>query len=644
MRPGNVTLAWAASQLSGVLLALVVAFLAGLIALTATAGTGSPTLTNRAVGTAFGSVFVVLVARNPRQSPEHIKLSHRYGSASPSRSVSAILTVGAIILSFFVTYPRWTEIDNSVLGNTGDSGLNIFILEWQIHAMGQDIGGYFDPNILDPERFTLVWGPTLTPLVPFYALFKALSTNPVLSFNLLMVMATFLTLIAGYVFLRQASFSQFLAGVGALLHATTGQRAAHLGHLDSYQTLWIPVFGTLIVLVWTKGGLRYAVGLGLALGLSLLNAPYYFLGGTALCGAMVVLGLKDPKNVPWKGLLVAAGSALLVSGPILVMSRLAGLSRSVQEVFPVHWADFYHPGAFTPGMRWLAAAAASAGGGATLENWLFPSLALTVLGGLGAGTWLRSFRKGSCPLPHTHPCPLPKLLFATAAVGIVMAAGPYLSLAGRRIPLPMLALIQAPGFDTVRVTGRFMALAYLPLTVLALVGLQAASCVRRRSLKVGLFTILIGCILATTLSFQPLTPIDVSGKPAIVNRALASKPRGVVVELPWPSCPGEGCLYTEPPRMIWSRYDWLPRLGGYRSHVPDYWLEAQESLANFPDFKSMNFLDRFGVRYVILRVSAGEQGQHFDMTAASRMAEQARRTRQIGAVQRFGDDYLVTLR
>ena len=96
--------------------------------------------------------------------------------------------------------------------------------------------------------------------------------------------------------------------------------------------------------------------------------------------------------------------------------------------------------------------------------------------------------------------------------------------------------------------------------------------------------------------------------------------------------------------MIWSRFDWFPRLGGYSGHIPDYWIPAQESLGGFPDERSLDFLHRFGARYLILRVSAGEEGAHFNKKEAAEIAESARQNPGIAGVEQLGNDYLLTLR
>jgi hypothetical protein len=207
----------------------------------------------------------------------------------------------------------------------------------------------------------------------------------------------------------------------------------------------------------------------------------------------------------------------------------------------------------------------------------------------------------------------------------------------------MLLLMNLPGFESARVTGRFMASALLALTIVSLVGLKSLT--SRVGKKVGplLMAMLTAVALLTTQASYPAVALDVSGRPADVNREMATRPMGLVVELPWSGCPGL-CLYTEPPRMIWSRFDWFPRLGGYSGHIPDYWIEAQESLRGFPDELSLDFLRRFGARYVILRVSAGEEGTHFTEDEAAATASTARLSPAIADVERFGNDYLLTLR
>ena len=639
MNTGRVAARWGAGLVSTLLLSLVPAYLAGGLALAATGGE-SPA----AVSVAFFATLALFVGIHLRPIPSHDARQHLKVLDEAKRGVAPALMLASIPISLLITYPRIARIGSLIVGNTGDSGLNIYLFEWQMYAAINDLGSYFDPTIFAPEKFTLFWGPAYIPLVPAYALAKLLTGNPIASFNLMMVAASAATLFATYLFARKAGFGRLSSGVGAVLFATTGQRMAHLGHLDSFQTLWIPVIAILLLSVWEKNLARHGALLGVALGLSLLSAPYYFLAGAGVVGMMIAIHLPDWRSMPWKGIAAALATTLAIGGPVLVMSRLAGLNRSFEELVPISWADFYHPGAYVPAMRWLATAAEGVGGGKTLENWLFGSLVLTLLGTVGAWMWLRSQRKGLCPLPAAHPKALVSVMVALAVSGLVMAAGPYLRAGGKLIPLPMLLLMKLPGFESARVTGRFMASALLALTIVSLVGLESLISRVVRNVRSLLMAMLAALALLTTQASYPAVALDVSGRPADVNRELATRPTGLVVELPWSGCPGYGCLYTEPPRMIWSRFDWFPRLGGYSGHIPDYWIEAQESLRGFPDERSLDFLRRFGARYVILRVSAGEEGTHFTEDEAAAAASTARLSPGIAGVERFGNDYLLTLR
>ena len=643
MTSGKLTTTRTSQGLSTLLLSLVVAYSASVGALVLVSGRST-----RSVAAAVATTFVVTLAGclaaflrrpqelRPSQDPEPPR-----DRAGPAATV--VLLATALTVAFLITYPRLSDIGSQLLGDTGDSALYIYLLEWQLHAATQDPTRYFDPNIFAPEPSTLLWGPALIPLVPAFGLFKAATGNPIAAFNLLMVAVSFATLATTYLFLRHAGFRRLLCGLGALLYATTAQRMAHLGHLDTFQTLWIPTFGLLMLRLWETRRLKYGLLLGLSFGISLLAAPYYFLAGLGLVGTMVTIHLPSWRTVPWRGLLASAGTTLLIGGPILLVSRSSGLRRSPEEIVPIHWADFYHPGYFTPAMDRLAAAAGAAGGGLTLENWLFPSVALTLLGSLGAVYWMRPGSNGTSPLPDNHPPQLPGLLAAAAISGLVMAAGPHLNIGNRRVSLPMAAVVRLPGFDSARVTGRFVAPAFLALTVLSLIALRAVlprmTTWSGRSLVAA---IAIFSLVFTRTDF-PSTPLDVSGPAAQVNRELATRPPGLVVELPWSACPGYGCLYTEPPRMIWSRYDWFPRLGGYSGHIPDYWPAAADSLAGFPDQRSLEFLEEYGVRYVLLRVSAGEQGTHFTEEQAAALASESRRVPGIANVQKVENDYLLTL-
>ncbi len=556
MRPGSIR-SWSTHLAGTFLLSLVLAYIAGLLPLAVSAGLDQA-VSPRAVALAFGLTLIALVAEFRHPPDEALQPAEASGSEGPSgRWVVLALLAGAAATAFFTTYPQIDRISEQIIGNTGDSGLNIYLLEWQLHAATRDPGSYFDLNIFAPERFTLFWGPSLIPLVPLYALLK-LCGGIIPAFNLLMVLTSFATLIATYYFTRTAGFDPLGSAVGAVMFSTTGQRMSHLGHLDSIQTLWIPVFAALLLKSWQLNRVRHGLLLGLALGCCLMSAPYYFLAGLGFIGVLVVIQLAAQRKLPWKSLAPAAAITLTIGGPILVLSRLAGVDRSPDELFPINWSDFYHPGAFTPAMEWLASAAGAAGGGESLENWLFSSIIMVLLAAFGAWTWLRARQAGRNCLPPGGPDVLVHLLAAGAVSGVLMSIGPYFRLFGLTIPLPMLAVMKLPGFDGARVTGRFIAPAFLSLTVVALVGLGALASRMRGFGRPAFFVAFAAAVLLTTHTVYPSVGLDIAGPPSQVNRVLATRPLGLVAELPWPGCPGLGCLFTEPPRMIWSTYDWYP--------------------------------------------------------------------------------------
>ncbi|HEX9765984.1 MAG TPA: hypothetical protein VGA36_04415, partial [Nitriliruptorales bacterium] len=506
---------------------------------------------------------------------------------------------------------------------------------------------FFDLNIFAPESGTLSWGPAVTPYLLVFVPVRWLTGSPLAGLNTSLVVVTVLTLVVTFGFLRRLGFGDLAAATGAVLYAATWERLTHVVHLESYATFWIPLVGWLFLRACERRRPRDGLLLALGLGGAFLGGPYYFVG-VALAIAVLVAVLavrRDLDAAAVRTVAVAAVVTAVIVGPFVWFTLVADLQRPLDHVQAASWLDPFHPGPFATMMRAFGPAAVAGGASGAFEHDVHPGVGLAVLGAVGAVEVLRRRRGGKRALPTDDPLAI-ALLVILALVGIVLFIGPVLRVGQATFTLPSRLLWELPGIRNLRANPRLVALPYLGLTVLAAVGIQALTArltTRNARLAVGATAVTVTLVLSIS-SVPASERFDVDAPATQVNRVLAQRPTGVVLELPWPNCPGR-CLHTEPARMVWSRYDRMPRLGGYSGYVPDYWLRIQELSVEWANPDVLRELrERWEVRYLILRTSAPEGGVRLTPEAAATLATTLARDGQIERAEHIGPSWLVTLR
>jgi hypothetical protein len=150
-----------------------------------------------------------------------------------------------------------------------------------------------------------------------------------------------------------------------------------------------------------------------------------------------------------------------------------------------------------------------------------------------------------------------------------------------------------------RAPSRFGIVALMAIAMLAAFGLRAFQ--QRVAVPVAAVLVALafgGCLVEyrTTLTLAPVT----AQPPEAVNvyAAVRRLGPGVVLELPLPTLdrlPGHEALYA-----FWSDQHWHPLVNGYSGYYPPEFLELVVNTHGFPAPVTTAFLERIGVRYVIV--------------------------------------------
>ena len=145
------------------------------------------------------------------------------------------------------TWPLATGLTRDIPWDLGDSLLNAWILAWDADHLRRflsgDFGalrGFWDANIFYPERLTLAYSEHLiaqaVQILPVYAL----TSNIILSYNLLFLSTFVLSGLGMYLFVRQVTRSDRAAFVAGLIYAFAPYRVPQFSHLQVLSAQWMP--------------------------------------------------------------------------------------------------------------------------------------------------------------------------------------------------------------------------------------------------------------------------------------------------------------------------------------------------------------------------------------------------------------------
>lgn len=511
-------------------------------------------------------------ADGPSSSPASDASTGPATSAPPARhSGAAALLAAALAYAAAVIALSWplarsagtTLVDPLKLPAAGgvwgrvDLDLLVWILAWTAHALAVQPADLFQANIFHPAKDTLASSENLLGLAPLSAPLFLLTHNPVLTYNVTVLVVVWLAAVCTFALVRDWSGSAgaaFLAGAAfALGPQLTGSfirlhvSAVHffpLVLLLAWRAASRPRVSTLLALVAVTA-LQMLAGIYVAFELAVLLAAFTpALWWEARRSGRSVL-------VPLAALAVGT-AALAVVAPAYLRVRASGTLPDLPEAVA-------HVATTSPTPRlvwsWLVAELTTYG------------LALAAFG-LLAGTGSLHLRLG--------------LLLATAA-GLLLSTGTTLPLVpGTTLPSVYEILMHAvPGFAGMRSPSRFLVIPLLTISVLG--GLGAARIVGVLGALLGTrgrrFGTALACVAAAAIVVLrvpampvplPLVPVQLGGVAYAAHAWLAKQPeRGAVLDLPVMNSSMDGGATLATGRaMLGSTLHFLPLVNGYSGHPP----------------------------------------------------------------------------
>ncbi len=530
----------------------------------------------------------------------------------------------------------------------GDPLLQIWVLRWNIHKLSTSLSSYFDANIFYPYQNTFAYHDHMFGLgllgLPIYAL----SHNPILTYNLLFLLSFVLSAYGMFLLVRELTSHSGAAWIAGFIFGFLPYRFTHLDHLNLLSIYWLPfcfLFVTRYFFSESRSTCKISTTIALWYLCFLLQAltsfNYLFFSVIAIgvYASLLLLLRWNARAMLWRnvvrrdftlfliGALLTGFVLLLFARPYLKANREMGFERSVTETIDLS-ARLRHYGV-APENNLLYGKVTRAWQSSSTyfrEQILFPGI-IPVMLALSAIIVRRSTLKN----PSIE-------VFTIAYMGVLLAAfilslGPFLTIAGRMIPLPYSWLYQfLPGFKSMRVPARFGLLVAFAMAVLAGIGFSRIDWlfkVRKARIRSFLtFLVISGMILLEYWSL-PRSLSHYPGNFDLIPAAyqwLAKQPDDVrLIELPV-SSPKDNFE-----AMYYSTFHWKRIINGRSAFLPNGISGVLNEMRHFPSQRTVDLLQQLGINSVLWHT------QDVGEDIIEKLPEGANLMKQ------FGTDLLITL-
>ncbi|SCG55172.1 hypothetical protein [Micromonospora humi] len=514
----------------------------------------------------------------------------------------ATLVVAAAMTWPTLRYPRYT-----LPQDYWDPSLQAWQMAWSGHILRTDPAMLWHSNTFFPENWSFAFSDTLLGYAPA-GLIGVGPEQAVLRYNIMFVLAHALAAFGAYALARQLGAGRIGGAVAGASFAYAPWLLAQAGHLHIISNGGIPLALAMLArghgwslrhgyrprrrhAGWALAGwLVAAWQLTLGFGIGLPFA--YLLAGVGLVAVVLWFVRRRRVKRPFGrrlfladlvGALVFAAVGGLLAIPFFKVAELhPNAARSLAEI------QLYSPpasGFFTAPAESRVWGGLHEGARAVLpwhpEMTLLPGFALYALaaGGLFFSVWRVRHR-----------------LFLLAGVLVTMAlAMGTRFLDGRFTYVPLFDYL--PGWNGLRTPGRMMLWTTLLLGLLA-AGAVTAFCMRVRELAAERVPPWPGPWLRLA-TLVPLLLVLAEGLNVTPHPVVPRQPAAMrTVDGPMLVLPSSQNL--DQPVMLWSTDRFQPMVNGGSGFTPNSQAQVREATVSFPDYASIDYLRRIGVRNVVV--------------------------------------------
>ena len=320
-----------------------------------------------------------------------------------------------LLLTLVLTYPQVLHLGDSVR-DKGDPLLNAWILSWDAGHIGRlDFARFFDANIFYPQPKTLAYSEYLIPQSLAALPVILLSGNPILAYNVVLLLAFLTTGLGMYLLARRLTGNTLAAIAAGMIYAFSPFMFSHLYHVQILTAGGIPLAFLFLHRFFERDRFGDLLLFGLFFVLQALANGYYALYLTLFAGLFIALfalvrrKYKEPRF--WLRMAACGVLIALCLAPFFYqyfsLQKEMGFSRDISSA--ARLTSYLA----TPRTNDLY-------GGLTAryarrERELYPGAVAFLLGCAGAGLCLKLKRRETSPEARPAGRPARALLWATSA-------------------------------------------------------------------------------------------------------------------------------------------------------------------------------------------------------------------------------------
>ena len=507
-----------------------------------------------------------------------------------------------------------TDLDSHAIVD-GDPALMNWQLQWVSRALYVDPWNLFNGNTFHPHPNVVALTDHMLALAVVNAPLSLLSDSPWFGYNVLILLAYYLSCIGGYWFMREVTGSH-QAGVWAgIFWGFLFFRIHHMGHLQILSYQWMPFVAAALIRFLKSPTCGRALAFSVCFVAQAL-VSWYLAVITAILVLMLTL-LHAGRRLTLRHATGFAAAATLCAAVILPAAIPYRTSlqetnlgdRAAEALVPrdrVSISNYLEPPRAT-----ILGQMRQAGPSIWGEKTLFVGYtALTLaLVGLLAQCSRRAMPAGD------ESAPLPMASKRWIATGVCLVVAGFALAKGftssQQVRLPLFYLAELPGLDFLkglRATERFSLLLYFGIMILSGFGV-AALAERARHSRTAWVAVTLACLtfLAEVYPYRlPVQPqrYEVSDLDRAVPRIWRGEPgTPVVLHLPIHYFLRE---YATPEAvyMLDSTHHWARVVNGFSGAEPRGFMETMEHLNALPEDRGVAALAELGVDLVAIHRSA----------------------------------------